>query len=140
MHRSNPPADFSNPVLHSGSRRRSLTRGGGMQNEHPDTRVILIGALFRANRFRANPTNLYGADEYIEEQIPEKEFKQIIRRLFPQVGVTGGVAATDRPERAGGVRVGLDDAALEVNRRFLLIELPKLVVLVGSRRAIRRVP
>jgi len=52
------------------------------------SRVILIGALFRANRFRANPTNLYGADEYIEEQIPEKEFKQIIRRLFPEVGRT----------------------------------------------------
>lgn len=47
------------------------------------TRVVLIGALFRANRFRANPTNLYGADEYIEEQIPEKEFRQIIERLFP---------------------------------------------------------
>ena len=43
-------------------------------------------ALFRANRFRANPTNLYGADEYIEEQIPEKEFRQIIHKLFPQVG------------------------------------------------------
>lgn len=52
------------------------------------TRVILIGALFRANRFRANPTNLYGADEYIEEQIPEKEFKQILRKLFPQLGET----------------------------------------------------
>src|SRR3954452_17182935 len=50
------------------------------------TRVILIGALFRANRFRANPTNLYGADEYIEEQIPEKEFRHIIRKLFPEVG------------------------------------------------------
>lgn len=50
------------------------------------TRVILIGALFRANRFRANPTNLYGADEYIEEQIPEKEFRQIIHGLFPEVG------------------------------------------------------
>jgi CheY-like chemotaxis protein/DNA-directed RNA polymerase subunit RPC12/RpoP len=50
------------------------------------TRVILIGALFRANRFRANPTNLYGADEYIEEQIPEKEFGSIIRKLFPQLG------------------------------------------------------
>lgn len=50
------------------------------------TRIILIGALFRANRFRANPTNLYGADEYIEEQIPEKEFRQIIRKLFPEVG------------------------------------------------------
>jgi response regulator RpfG family c-di-GMP phosphodiesterase len=53
-----------------------------------NTRVILIGALFRANRFRANPTNLYGADEYIEEQIPEREFRQIIRRLFPEVGHT----------------------------------------------------
>jgi CheY-like chemotaxis protein/DNA-directed RNA polymerase subunit RPC12/RpoP len=52
------------------------------------TRVILIGALFRANRFRANPTNLYGADEYIEEQIPEKEFRQIIRKLFPEIGST----------------------------------------------------
>ena len=52
------------------------------------TRVILIGALFRANRFRSNPTNLYGADEYIEEQIPEREFRQIIRRLFPEVGHT----------------------------------------------------
>jgi CheY-like chemotaxis protein len=53
-----------------------------------NTRVILIGALFRANRFRANPTNLYGADEYIEEQIPEKEFRQIIRKLFPEIGET----------------------------------------------------
>jgi CheY-like chemotaxis protein len=50
------------------------------------TRVILIGALFRANRFRANPTNLYGADEYIEEQIPQKEFSRIIRKLFPEIG------------------------------------------------------
>ena len=50
------------------------------------TKIVLIGALFRANRFRANPTNLYGADEYIEEQIPEKEFRQIIERLFPPAG------------------------------------------------------
>ncbi|HEX9983186.1 MAG TPA: response regulator [Thermoanaerobaculia bacterium] len=54
--------------------------------ELAQTQVILIGALFRANRFRANPTNLYGADEYIEEQIPEKEFRQIIHKLFPDVG------------------------------------------------------
>ncbi len=60
------------------------------------TRVILIGALFRANRFRANPTNLYGADEYIEEQIPEKEFRQIIRRLFPEVGVTAEMPVEPR--------------------------------------------
>ena len=61
-----------------------------------DTRVILIGALFRANRFRANPTNLYGADEYIEEQIPEKEFRQIIRKLFPEVGETAEVPIEPR--------------------------------------------
>src|SRR6266545_2488742 len=61
------------------------------------TRVILIGALFRANRFRANPTNLYGADEYIEEQVPEREFRQIVRRLFPEVGKTVE-APTEPPE------------------------------------------
>lgn len=60
------------------------------------TRVILIGALFRANRFRANPTNLYGADEYIEEQIPEKEFRQIIHKLFPELGETGEVPIEPR--------------------------------------------
>jgi DNA-binding response OmpR family regulator/DNA-directed RNA polymerase subunit RPC12/RpoP len=60
------------------------------------TRVILIGALFRANRFRANPTNLYGADEYIEEQIPEREFREIIRKLFPEVGDTAEVPIEPR--------------------------------------------
>ncbi len=54
------------------------------------TKVVLIGALFRANRFRANPTNLYGADEYIEEQIPAKELQRIVGKLFPGI--------PDRPE------------------------------------------
>ena len=49
------------------------------------SKVVLIGALFRANRFRANPTNLYGADEYIEEQIPAVELHRIVRKLFPTV-------------------------------------------------------
>ncbi|HEY0591145.1 MAG TPA: response regulator [Thermoanaerobaculia bacterium] len=49
------------------------------------TKVVLIGALFRANRFRANPTNLYGADEYIEEQIPAQELRQILGKLFPDI-------------------------------------------------------
>ena len=60
------------------------------------TRVVLIGALFRANRFRANPTNLYGADEYIEEQIPEKEFRQIVRKLFPELGHTSDLPIEPR--------------------------------------------
>lgn len=49
------------------------------------TKVVLIGALFRANRFRANPTNLYGADEYIEDQIPAMELRQIVGKLFPDI-------------------------------------------------------
>ena len=56
------------------------------------SKVVLIGALFRANRFRANPTNLYGADEYIEEQIPAVEFHKIVRKLFP------AVSAHEEPE------------------------------------------
>jgi len=60
------------------------------------TKVVLIGALFRANRFRANPTNLYGADEYIEEQIPAVELQQIIHGLFPEV--PGEDARHDGPE------------------------------------------
>jgi len=62
------------------------------------TRVILIGALFRANRFRANPTNLYGADEYIEEQIPEKEFRQIIHKLFPDIALDAAEAPLEPRE------------------------------------------
>jgi CheY-like chemotaxis protein len=53
--------------------------------ELSQTRVVLIGALFRANRFRANPTNLYGADEYIEDQIPSKDLHRMIQRLFPEM-------------------------------------------------------
>lgn len=47
------------------------------------TRVVLIGALFRANRFRANATSLYGADEYIEEVVAPAELRRILLRMFP---------------------------------------------------------
>ncbi|HEX6095347.1 MAG TPA: response regulator [Thermoanaerobaculia bacterium] len=63
-----------------------------------NTKVILIGALFRANRFRANPTNLYGADDYIEELIPEKEFRQIIHKLFPDIGEAADDTAVESRE------------------------------------------
>ena len=50
-----------------------------------ETKVVLIGALFRANRFRANPTNLYGADEYIEEVVPAQELRRILASMFPDL-------------------------------------------------------
>jgi DNA-binding response OmpR family regulator/DNA-directed RNA polymerase subunit RPC12/RpoP len=70
-----------------------------------NVRVILIGALFRANRFRANPTNLYGADEYIEEQIPEREFRQIIHKLFPDVATAEVLPAAESQEYAEARRL-----------------------------------
>lgn len=62
------------------------------------TRVILIGALFRANRFRANPTSLYGADEYIEDQVPVQELQKIIRKVVPAAGGGGQIEITDNRE------------------------------------------
>jgi response regulator RpfG family c-di-GMP phosphodiesterase len=64
------------------------------------TKVVLIGALFRANRFRANPTNLYGADEYIEEQIPAKELHRVVRKLFPDVPVPAADGETREHDEA----------------------------------------
>lgn len=77
-------------------------------------RVILIGALFRANRFRANPTNLYGADEYIEEQIPEQEFQQIIHKMFPDVGAVeeGPVESREWDEARRLARLILSDIVI----------------------------
>lgn len=64
------------------------------------TRVILIGALFRANRFRANPTNLYGADEYIEEQIPSRELHRIVKKVVPAAGSASFVVTDNQTEDA----------------------------------------
>lgn len=50
-----------------------------------DTKVVLIGALFRANRFRANATSMYGADEYIEEVVPAPELRRILVSMFPDL-------------------------------------------------------
>lgn len=65
-----------------------------------ETRIVLIGALFRANRFRANPTNLYGADEYIEEKIPSRELQTIVKRVVPSAGSPSFVVTDNQTEDA----------------------------------------
>jgi predicted Zn finger-like uncharacterized protein len=45
-------------------------------------KVILIGAIFRLDRFRRDPSNLYGADDYIEEIIVKQELQNRVRRLL----------------------------------------------------------
>lgn len=47
-----------------------------------DIKVILIGAIFRIDRFRRDPTNLYGADDYIEEIIVKQDLQDRIRKLL----------------------------------------------------------
>lgn len=79
-----------------------------------ETKIVLIGALFRANRFRANPTNLYGADEYIEDQIPAQELRQIVHGLFPDVG--------------SGPEVVREGAEFEEARRLARLILSDIVI------------
>ncbi len=45
-------------------------------------RVVLIGAIFRIDRFRRDPTNLYGADDYIEEIIVKQDLRERMRKLL----------------------------------------------------------
>ncbi len=44
--------------------------------------VILIGAIYKLERYHRKPKFLYGADEYIEEGISSKVFKSIVKRLL----------------------------------------------------------
>jgi response regulator RpfG family c-di-GMP phosphodiesterase len=54
-------------------------------------KVVLIGAIFRIDRFRRDPTNLYGADDYIEEIIVKQDLRERMRKLLglPLVQETG---------------------------------------------------
>lgn len=44
------------------------------------TRVLLIGAIFRADRFRSRPESHYGADGYLEEGLSAENFVTIVRK------------------------------------------------------------
>lgn len=45
-------------------------------------KVVLIGAIYRMDRFRRDPTNMYGADDYIEEIIVKQDLQERMRRLL----------------------------------------------------------
>ena len=61
------------------------------------TRVVLIGALFRKDRFKREPDRLYGADDYIEESITPEALKERMGGLFEPVS-----AGAPASETAGG--------------------------------------
>src|SRR5262249_15286215 len=45
-------------------------------------KIVLIGAIFRIDRFRRDPANLYGADDYIEEFIVRQDLRERMRKLL----------------------------------------------------------
>ncbi|HEY7159722.1 MAG TPA: response regulator [Acidobacteriota bacterium] len=61
-------------------------------------KIVLIGAIFRIDRFRRNPANLYGADDYIEEFIVRQDLRERMRKLLglPLIEETGDDAAGGR--------------------------------------------
>ena len=49
-----------------------------------DISVVLIGALYRTNRFRRAPSQYYGADHYIEEEVSDSVLETILGGLVSQ--------------------------------------------------------
>jgi CheY-like chemotaxis protein len=46
-----------------------------------DMKVILIGTLFRNDRFRRKPESFYGADEYVEDTLEPEELEEFLEDL-----------------------------------------------------------
>jgi PleD family two-component response regulator len=65
--------------------------------QHKKIKIVLIGSIFRIDRFRRDPANLYGADDYIEEFIVRQDLRERMRKLLglPLLQETGD--DTSRP-------------------------------------------
>lgn len=63
-------------------------------DESLPTKVLLIGAIFRPDRYKARPTSLYGADGYCEEGLSSESFRAAVRKALEP--------ARDSAEVSGG--------------------------------------
>ncbi len=50
------------------------------------TKVALVGSVFKSDRFVRGPGNLYGADDYFEDVIPERELHDRLAALLGRHG------------------------------------------------------
>lgn len=80
-------------------------------------KVVLIGAIYRMDRFRRDPTNMYGADDYIEEIIVKQDLQERMRKLV------GG-----RLESPAAREPGVPADTVEYARRLARIILSDIVV------------
>lgn len=66
------------------------------------TRVVLVGSVFKSGRFMRTPGNLYGADDYFEDVIPEAQLRARLQahldgRAAGRKAPAAGVEPTDAP-------------------------------------------
>jgi CheY-like chemotaxis protein len=72
------------------------------------TRVALVGSVFKSDRFVRHPGNLYGADDYFEDVIPEAQLRG---RLSALLGAVPAASGSKRSPGPAAVRADpLDDA------------------------------
>lgn len=81
-----------------------------------EIKVVLIGAIYRMDRFRRDPSNMYGADDYIEEIIVKHDLQERMRKL---VGAQLNVIERDQ---------GAPADVVEYARRLARIILSDLVI------------
>src|SRR5258706_4814151 len=77
------------------------------------TRVALVGAVFKSDRFIRHPGNLYGADDYFEDVIPEPQLRARLAALLGRT-VPRAPGAPDAPAPAPDRDAFASDAPLIV--------------------------
>ena len=76
------------------------------------TRVVLVGSVFKSGRFMRNPGNLYGADDYFEDVIPEAQLRH---RLQAHLGRTPGGPRATAADPPSSLSSGSDPLSLAPN-------------------------
>ena len=54
-----------------------------------NTKVALVGSVFKSERFTRRPLHLYGADDYFEDVIPEAELRRRLKTLLGPAAKSG---------------------------------------------------
>jgi CheY-like chemotaxis protein len=77
------------------------------------TRVALIGTVFKSGRFVRRPGNLYGADDYFEDVLPEREIRERLEGLLRGRRASARLAGDGAAAGGGAPRPAALDPAEE---------------------------
>jgi predicted Zn finger-like uncharacterized protein len=96
------------------------------------TRVVLVGSVFKSGRFMRTPGNLYGADDYFEDVIPEAQLRgrlqahlggRAVGRQAPAAGP--GFSEASSPE---GTDVAANGADEPIDPRSEIRRLARIMI------------